>query len=41
MDGEARAYRALLESGNCYHPGSVFDPISARIAEDLLSLIHI
>ncbi|MGA0315599.1 MAG: isocitrate lyase/PEP mutase family protein, partial [Alphaproteobacteria bacterium] len=29
------AYRALLESGNCYHPGSVFDPISARIAEDL------
>ena len=29
------AYRALLESRNCYHPGSVFDPISARIAEDL------
>jgi len=28
-------YRAILEGGRCIHPGSVFDPISARIAEDL------
>ena len=28
-------FRALLESDQCVHPGSVFDPISARIAEDL------
>ena len=28
-------YRSLLASGQCYHPASVFDPISARIAEDL------
>ena len=28
-------YRALLESGECHHPASVYDPISARIAEDL------
>ncbi len=27
--------RALLAGGRCLHPGSVFDPISARIAEDL------
>src|SRR5262252_8637041 len=27
--------RALLAGGRCVHPGSVFDPISARIAEDL------
>ncbi len=27
--------RALLGGGRCLHPGSVFDPISARIAEDL------
>jgi oxaloacetate decarboxylase len=27
--------RALLAGGRCIHPGSVFDPISARIAEDL------
>lgn len=27
--------RALLAGGQCVHPGSVFDPISARIAEDL------
>ncbi|MBT7956481.1 MAG: isocitrate lyase/PEP mutase family protein [Rhodospirillaceae bacterium] len=28
-------FRALIESETCVHPGSVFDPISARIAEDL------
>ena len=27
--------RALLAGRRCIHPGSVFDPISARIAEDL------
>jgi carboxyvinyl-carboxyphosphonate phosphorylmutase len=30
-----RRFRALLAGDRCYHPGSVFDPISARIAEDL------
>jgi oxaloacetate decarboxylase len=28
-------YRAVLAGDACIHPGSVFDPISARIAEDL------
>lgn len=28
-------YRAILEGGECLHPASVYDPISARIAEDL------
>jgi len=28
-------FRALLDGGRCVHPGSVHDPISARIAEDL------
>jgi oxaloacetate decarboxylase len=28
-------FRVLIESETCVHPGSVFDPISARIAEDL------
>jgi carboxyvinyl-carboxyphosphonate phosphorylmutase len=27
--------RAILSADRCVHPGSVFDPISARIAEDL------
>jgi len=27
--------RAVLSGSQCVHPGSVFDPISARIAEDL------
>ena len=27
--------RAILSGNKCVHPGSVFDPISARIAEDL------
>jgi carboxyvinyl-carboxyphosphonate phosphorylmutase len=28
-------YRAAIGGAECLHPGSVFDPISARIAEDL------
>jgi oxaloacetate decarboxylase len=28
-------FRTVLSGGKCVHPGSVFDPISARIAEDL------
>ncbi len=28
-------FRTLLAGDRCVHPGSVFDPISARIAEDL------
>ena len=28
-------FRAILEGEECVHPGSAFDPISARIAEDL------
>ena len=28
-------FRSVLTGSRCYHPGSVFDPISARIAEDL------
>src|SRR5919112_798444 len=28
-------FRALLAGQSCVHPGSVFDPISARIAADL------
>jgi carboxyvinyl-carboxyphosphonate phosphorylmutase len=28
-------FRAILAGANCIHPASVFDPLSARIAEDL------
>ncbi len=28
-------FRAVLQGGACIHPASVFDPVSARIAEDL------
>ena len=28
-------FRAVLQGDQCVHPGSVFDPISARIAEEL------
>lgn len=28
-------FRAILESKTCIHPASVFDPVSARVAEDL------
>ncbi len=30
-----RRFRSLLSGGVCVDPGSVFDPIAARIAEDL------
>src|SRR6266446_4684906 len=30
-----RRFRAILKGGRCYHPASVFDPLSARIAQDL------
>lgn len=30
-----KRFRAVLAGERCVHPGSVFDPISARIAEDL------
>lgn len=30
-----KRFRAQLDSDHCTHPGSVFDPISARIAEDI------
>ena len=28
-------FRNTIESGQCIHPGSVYDPLSARAAEDL------
>src|SRR5713101_4927936 len=28
-------FRAILAGGRCVHPASVYDPLSARIAEDL------
>src|SRR5262249_5652752 len=30
-----KRFRAILSGDACVHPGSVYDPISARIAEDL------
>src|ERR671920_1006364 len=30
-----RAFRAILADSTCIHPASVYDPMSARIAEDL------
>ena len=30
-----RRFRAILNGDKCYHPASVYDPLSARIAEDL------
>ena len=30
-----RAFRAILAGPACVHPGSVYDPVSARLAEDL------
>lgn len=30
-----RRFRAILKGSRCYHPASVFDPLSARIAQDL------
>ena len=31
-----KRFRALLAGGRCIYPGSVYDPLSARIAEDLI-----
>ena len=33
--GRRENFRKILSGDVCVHPGSVFDPISARIAEDL------
>jgi carboxyvinyl-carboxyphosphonate phosphorylmutase len=33
--GRRERLRAVIAGGRCIYPGSVFDPISARIAEDL------
>lgn len=33
--GRRHAFRAILAGRACLHPASVFDPVSARIAEDL------
>ena len=33
--GRREKFRAVLAGNACVHPGSVYDPISARIAEDL------
>ena len=30
-----RRFRTILKGDRCYHPASVFDPLSARIAQDL------
>ena len=35
LNGRRERYRNVLAGDKCVHPGSVFDPISARIAEDL------
>ena len=35
FSGRRERYRAVLAGDGCVHPGSVFDPISARIAEEL------
>ena len=35
MTRRRERYRAILAGDQCVHPASVFDPISARIAEDL------
>ena len=33
--GRREAFREILEEERCVHPGSVWDPLSARIAEEL------
>ena len=35
LTARREAFRAVLDGERCVHPGSVYDPISARIAEDL------
>jgi carboxyvinyl-carboxyphosphonate phosphorylmutase len=33
--GRRERFRTIIAGSRCYHPASVFDPLSARIAEDL------
>ena len=33
--GRRKHFREIIEGDRCVYPGSVFDPISARIAEEL------
>ncbi|MXP65293.1 oxaloacetate decarboxylase [Roseomonas sp. M0104] len=33
--GRRAAFRAILSGGRCVHPASVYDPLSARMAEEL------
>ena len=35
ITGRRQRFRAILEGPVCVHPGSVYDPMSARIAEEL------
>lgn len=35
FDARRARFRAILDGDRCVHPGSVFDPLSARIAEEL------
>jgi hypothetical protein len=35
LDRPTRALRSIIAAARCIYPASVFDPISARIAEDL------
>ena len=35
LTARREAYRAILEGDRCHHPASVYDAISARIAEDV------
>ena len=39
LTARREAYRAILEGDKCVHPGSVFDAISARIAEDAFDFL--
>jgi 2-methylisocitrate lyase-like PEP mutase family enzyme len=35
FDKRRKKFRSILNGDRCVYPGSVFDPISARIAEDI------
>ena len=35
FDKRRKKFRSILDGDRCVYPGSVFDPISARIAEDI------
>ena len=35
FDNRRKQFRSILNGDRCVYPGSVFDPISARIAEDI------